>query len=97
MVFECFEDGLVFFEDGLVCVHFICVFGYAVHPKCVIGSCHCRLFSEILVKASESNDIQFSADGNWFPIRPKEEEVKIEDDSLLVQTISGNYFRVVWE
>lgn len=48
------------------------------------------LFSEILVKASDSIDIQFTADGNWCPIRPKEEEVRVEDERLVIHTISDS-------
>jgi hypothetical protein len=47
-----------------------------------------RLFTEILTKAHDSNDIQFAASGQWSPIVQKEEKSKSADTSVY-ETIPG--------
>jgi len=52
-----------------------------------------RLFTEILSKAHDSNDIQFTANGQWSPLMPKEENSKAVDTSVY-ETIPGSSFDI---
>jgi E3 SUMO-protein ligase PIAS1 len=46
------------------------------------------LFAEILSNSAESNDIEFSADGSWKPLRQKESKpAKSIDESLVIETV----------